>query len=121
MGMSIESFADGVLTARVSGQLAPSEWQAAQEAAVARMRGAAGKTRVLVVAERFAGWTRGAWDDSPLQPQFDQQVDRMAIVGEAQWQDLVLMFVGKGLRRMQIEYFPTADEATAREWLASKE
>jgi hypothetical protein len=120
MGMSIESFEDGVLTAKVSGQLTPSEWQAAQAAAVARMRGSPGKVAVLVVAEQFAGWSRGRWDDSPFQPRFNEQVDRMAIVGEPQWADLALMFAGKGLRRMEIEYFPTDDAAKARDWLGAK-
>lgn len=120
MGMSIDSFDDGVLTAKVSGQLTPSEWRAAQEVAVARMRGSPGQVAVLVVAEQFAGWSKGNWDESALQPQFNAQVDRMAIVGDPQWADLALMFAGKGLRQMQIEYFPTADAAKAREWLASK-
>src|SRR3954468_16434760 len=114
MGMCIESFVDCVLTAKVSGQLTPSEWQAAQAEAVARMRRSPGKASVLVVAEQFAGWSRGTWDDSPFQPRFNEQVDAMAIVGEPQWADLALMFVGKGLRQMRIEYFPTSDVARAR-------
>lgn len=121
MGISVESFSDGLLTVNVWGQLTPSEWQAAQEAAVARMRGSAGHVSVLVLAERFAGWVRAeGWDDSPVRPQFDAQVDRMAIVGEPHWADLALMFTGKGLRRIQIEYFPTAEADKARQWLASQ-
>jgi hypothetical protein len=43
----------------------------------------------------------------------------MAIVGDPHWKDLALMFAGKGLRSMEIEYFPTADADKARAWLAS--
>ena len=48
------------------------------------------------------------------------RVDRLAIVGDPKWEALALMFVGKGVRRMAIEYFAIHDLGKAREWLTSK-
>jgi hypothetical protein len=120
MGMAIESFSDGLMTVKVSGQLTAAQWQAGQAAAVARMSEWPAKVSVLVTAEDFRGWDRDTWDESPYQSQFNARVDRLAIVGQPEWEALTLMFVGKGLRRMEIEYFATADVGTAREWLKSK-
>ena len=43
---------------------------------------------------------------------------RIAIVGDAQWKDLTLLFTGKGIRRVLIEYFLPADLPKARAWLS---
>ena len=120
MGLSIESFSDGVMTVRVSGQLTTAQWQAGQAAAVARMSEWPGKVSVLVAADAFGGWDRDNWDESPYQSQFNAQVDRLAIVGQPEWEALTLMFVGKGLRRMEIEYFPSDAVDRAREWVKAK-
>jgi hypothetical protein len=42
----------------------------------------------------------------------------MAIVGDKKWEDLVLIFASKGLRRFPIEYFEPAESPRARAWLA---
>jgi len=41
----------------------------------------------------------------------------MAIVGAARWEDLALIFVGKGLRKFPIEYFESGALDRARAWL----
>ena len=43
----------------------------------------------------------------------------MAVVAEENWEDLILMFTGKGLRPFPIERFFPVDEAKARTWLAT--
>ncbi|MCK5307531.1 MAG: STAS/SEC14 domain-containing protein, partial [Zetaproteobacteria bacterium] len=40
-----------------------------------------------------------------------------AIVGDAEWRDLVYAFTGKGLREVPIEYFEANQEEAARQWL----
>jgi len=121
MAMSVAfNPADRILTVRVSDRLTGEQWQAAQRAAADRLKEWSADIRVLVIVEAdFAGWDRraGAWDESPFQSRFDRQTARMAIVGQKKWEDLVLMFVGKGLRRVEIEYFQPADVAGARQWL----
>ncbi len=119
MGMSVEEGSGKLVTVRVSGELTSAQWHAAQEAAVKRIRQSADAIRIFVIVENFVGWHRGDWNDSSFQSQFDRQIERMAIVGEKKWEDLVLMFVGKGLRRPQIEYFQPAQVEEARRWLTS--
>ena len=122
MPASIEptAAADGILAVRVSGQLTSRQWHGAQEAALAAMsamRQPPEKVPVLVIAEEFLGWERGDWPDSPFQSEFDRRVSRLAIVGEAQWEDLALLFAGKGLRRIPIAYFLPSGMGVARRWL----
>jgi hypothetical protein len=119
MGMSIDSLSDGILTVHVSGKLTPAEWQAGLAAAVDRIGGSPDKVSVLVMTDQFAGWTRGDWDVSPSQPEFDRHVRRLAIVGAQKWEDLALLFAGKGVRRISIEYFVPSEIEAARRWLSA--
>ena len=122
MPMTLEpvSADDGILTVKVTGQLTAAQWHAAQSAALDRTRPSPpGSVPVLVVAEDFLGWERGSWPDSPLQAEFDRHVRRLAIVAEPRWQDLALLFTGKGLRRIPIEFFVPSDVQAARRWLIS--
>jgi hypothetical protein len=121
MGISIEPVSDGMITVRVSGELTQSDWIAAQQAVLAELKRESGKASLLVLAESFTGWKRGEWSDSPFQAEFDRNVERMAIVGEQKWEDLTLLFVGKGLRRIPIEFFQTVDMQNALKWLRSSD
>lgn len=116
--MRIDRAADGIITVHVSGRLTFAEWRAAQESAAAWLSAPDAGARMLVIVEDFLGWDRdGAWEDTSFQSRFDKQIDRLAIVGEKKWEDLVLMFVGKGLRRIEIEYFLPTEIERARAWL----
>src|SRR6188768_2492477 len=119
MSVSISVDAKNLLSVRVSGELTSSQWRDAQRSAAEKLDETSGELLMLVILENFQGWQRGDWDDASPQSVLDRRIVRMAIVGEKKWEDQVLMFVGKGLRRMQIEYFlPEALDA-ARTWLAS--
>ncbi len=78
------------------------------------------KWRILVLTENFAGWERGgSWDDFSFQSGHDAHIERMAIVGERQWEELALLFTAKGLRTFSVQYFDPAQVATARAWLVA--
>jgi hypothetical protein len=118
MAMSIDRGADDVLTVKVSGRLTVAEWRAVQEAAAGWIGESDDSISMLVIVENFSGWDRSEqWNDMSFQSRFDRQIDRLAIIGEKKWEDLVLMFVGKGLRRIEIEYFPPAEIERAKAWL----
>jgi hypothetical protein len=51
--------------------------------------------------------------------ELDQYAKRIAIVGERRWKDLALVFAGKGVRRVDIEYFMPPELEKARAWLAA--
>ena len=76
------------------------------------------KARILVVAENFQGWEKGGeWADFSFQEKNDTKIECMAIVGDKRWKELVLAFVGQGLREFPIEYFEHGELAKARAWL----
>jgi hypothetical protein len=111
---------EGVLTIRISGKLRHSELATAQKNAAEILKKSGGSC-VLVLAEKFDGWDKGGdWGDLSGQEQLDTQIDRMAIVGEKRWEDVALLFTGKGVRHIEIEYFSPTDLPRARSWLQAR-
>ena len=106
-----------LLVIRVSGVLTMSEWLSAQQD-VAKLMPEQGTISLLIVTDDFDGWGPGDWQDTSFQRQHDRRISRMAIVSPRQWEDLALLFVGQGLRKFEIEYFPPSQIAQARQWLA---
>jgi len=118
MSAEIVNVSQNVLTLKVSGKLTQSELATAQHQA-ADILEKEGKKRMLVLVHDFQGWGKGDWGDLTGQAAIDPLIDRIAIVGEARWRDLALLFAGKGIRRVAIEYFPSAEVAQAQAWLAA--
>ena len=58
--------------------------------------------------------------DFSFQVAHDDDIERMAIVGDEQWRDLTLLFTSQGLRPFPIEYFAPGRLAEARAWLLEK-
>lgn len=44
-------------------------------------------------------------------------VDKMALVGDERWKEEALLFVGKGLRSTEVEFFPSSSLKKAEEWV----
>jgi len=108
-----------VLTIKISGKLRQQELAAAQKG-VAEILQKRGDSRLLVLAEEFEGWEKGGdWGDLSGQVQLDAKIERMAIVGQKRFEDLALLFTGKGIRHVAIEYFSPAELRKARGWLAN--
>ena len=86
---------------------------------VARVRESiriAGRVRLLVHIEQFAGWyPDNSLDNAALWLRDDEGVSRIAIVGQLDWKDAVLTLIAQPLRRIPIRYFET--EEAARRWL----
>jgi hypothetical protein len=118
MSTQILNNREGILTVKITGHLTQTELLTTQKEAAEILR-EHGESRVLFVAENFQGWERGAdWGDLSAQFELDQYAKRIAIVGEQRWKDLALLFAGKGVRRVAIEYFFPPDLDKARAWLA---
>jgi hypothetical protein len=118
MSAEIVNNPGNTLTFKVSGKLAQSELADVQKNAAEILR-KEGKKHVLVIVEDFQGWGRGDWGDLSGQVAMDQYIDRMAIVGDKKWEDLALLFAGKGIRHVAIEYFSSAELGKAQAWLAN--
>lgn len=121
MGIEIVDVSEDIMTLKVTGRLKKSELDRAQQAAIEIIQ-KHGKVQFLVIAEDFQGWdNKGDWDDLSFQMQYDEYIEKIAIVGEKKWADLALAFVGKGLRPVTIQYFIPADLAQARVWVSARQ
>lgn len=104
---------------RVSGKLGKAEFQQAQnegEATIQKL----GHVKMLIILKNFTGWERAeGWEDMSFADRNDPYIDKIAIVGDAEWRDLVYAFTARGLRPVAIEYFEADEEAVARQWLDS--
>jgi hypothetical protein len=117
MSCKIISVDGGLLTVRLSNILRLAEQQAVQKIAE-EMIGAAGKIRMLVIAENFEGWSReDDWNDMGFLMEYGDSVVKMAIVGEAHWKDDAYAFAGKGLRDTEIEFFAPSALHEAECWV----
>ena len=80
-----------------------------------------GHLKILVVTEGFDGWEKSqGWGDWSFADRNDSFIEKIAIVGDEKWRDLVFAFSGKGFRPFAIEYFDSGQEASARQWLGNK-
>ena len=117
MPAEIVEVVDGIVTLSISGKLTQAELGAAQQALSAIIR-QQGNVRILARAEQFAGWERDQWDDFSFQAEHDDDIEKIAIVGEEKWKQLTLVFTAQGLRKFPIRYFLATELEKARGWLA---
>ncbi len=109
---------DGIVQARLSGTMTPADQQAFEELAK-RLIDAGGKVRLLVTLEGFEGWEKGAdWgDDLEFQFEYGNEILRIAVVGDRLWKEQALVYLGKGFRDTEIEFFHLDALATAKAWV----
>ena len=109
---------DGIVHARLSGTMTLSDQQAL-EALAKRLIDAGGKVRLLVTLEAFEGWEKdsGWGDDLGFQLDYGNEIVRIAVVGEPRWKEQALMFLGKGFRDTEIEFFQPDSLAGAKDWI----
>jgi hypothetical protein len=114
----IHSSEGGVVHARISGVMTPDDQRALDD--IAKRRVDAGQTILLLVTlENFVGWKKDpAWaDDMDFQASHGNDIARIAIVGDRRWRDDALLYVGKGFRRTDVEFFTPESLDTAKAWL----
>jgi len=117
MSAEIISHFDGIVTIKITEKLTQAELTALQQEAFAII-GREGGIRVLIICEDFQGWDKaGDWDDVSFQVKSDPYINKMALVGAKKWEELALMFTGKGFREFPIEYFEPGEIDKARAWL----
>lgn len=118
MSAELVEVVDGIVTIEVRDKLTQADLLAAQKA-IAETIHQQGKIRVLVRAEEFAGWERGEeWNDFSFQAEHDEDIEKMAIVGDEKWKQLTFIFTAQGLRTFPIRYFATPELERARGWLS---
>lgn len=118
MGVDVIESSAGVVEVRVSGVLRHADFAESQRS-IAEIIERRDPVRLLIRAERFLGWAHdGDWGDVSFQERYDPRIDRIAIVGPERWEDLALLFTGRGLRPVAIEYFRPEQLDEARRWIA---
>lgn len=117
MPFTIIDAAGPIVSAKISGELSKSEVSQIQAAALEAIR-RCGTISALFILENFRGWKReGDWGDIRFMIEQDQNIAKIAVVGEEEWRDLAYAFLAKGFRQAAVEYFLPADLAKARAWL----
>jgi hypothetical protein len=75
------------------------------------------KIRLLVELIEFKGWTAGAlWEDTKFATRHFNDIDRLAVVGDARWQKGITVFI-KPFTGAEVRYFEMADIEKARDWI----
>ncbi|PCJ39228.1 MAG: hypothetical protein COA99_10575 [Moraxellaceae bacterium] len=117
MTIKLESTNEGLAVIRISEKLGKTEFdQTLLECE--KMIAEQGKIKILVLTENFSGWgSANNWEDMSFAERNDANVEKIAIVCEPRWEDLIDAFTVKDLRRVTFEYFLPAQEAKARQWL----
>jgi hypothetical protein len=78
------------------------------------------KLRVLFEMTDFQGWTAGAlWEDTKFEMHHLNDIDRLAVVGEQEWQQGMTAFY-QPFTKATIRYFDQADATQARNWLGEE-
>ena len=86
---------------------------------VERLVKAHGKIRMLVEMHDFHGWTAGAlWEDIKFDVKHFSDIERVAMVGESQWQHGMAVFC-KPFTAAEVRYFDRTEIEQARAWLMS--
>jgi hypothetical protein len=107
----------GRITFKVRGLLKKAELDQAQKIAIKDIQ-SGNKIRLLVLVENFLGWdNQDDWGDVSFQLQYDEQIERIAIVCDKQWQEMAEVFMGKGLRSVDIRHFTPSQAALAKAWI----
>ncbi len=117
--MSMEVHIEGqrLLVVRIHGVLRLRELEEIQRAA-AKLIGEVGKITPLILLDEFQGWEHGEeWGDVSFLIEYQDDIEKMAIVGQEKWREEVLLFAGVGIRRSPVRYFN--DSESARAWLAT--
>jgi SpoIIAA-like len=119
MAFTIIDASGPIISATISGELGKSEVTQMQAAAVDAMR-RFGKISALFILDNFRGWKREPdWGDVTFMTEHDNDIVKIAVVGDEEWRDLVYAFLAKGFRQAEVEYFLPGDLAKARAWLGT--
>ncbi len=78
-----------------------------------------GQVRMLVEMHNFHGWDAGAlWEDVKFDAKHFNHIDRLALVGESKWEELMSAFCAP-FTSAKIRYFAMEHLAEARAWIVA--
>jgi hypothetical protein len=78
-----------------------------------------GRFRVLIELEDFQGWSKeSGWEGSFFLTEQENEMSKIALVGDGKWKEEAFLFTGKPMRKTAIEFFPPSHLAEAKAWLS---
>jgi len=118
MAHEILKIKDGVIHVRISEIFHLTDQEVLQ-ALAKELIDKYGKARVLVIIDRFQGWGRGEnWDgDAGFLIEYGDEIEKIAFVGDESLKDQAFLFVGKGFRATEVEFFPLPSLKEAEQWV----
>jgi hypothetical protein len=120
MAILSQQITDRVHLITLSGVLTWAEFQAFLAEAETRDSFASGQVRILIWLDHFAGWEPGEqWSDVSFFFKHDQDIEKIAVVGEPRWRDEMVIFLFADDRQAEVQFFADADLEPARVWLMS--
>lgn len=112
----IESPQSSLIEVHLSGKLQKEDYEHFTPI-VEKKIAESGKLRLLVVLKDFHGWSVGAlWEDMKFDMKHFRDIERLAIVGESQWEAGMVGFC-KPFTSASIKYFDHSEEDQARTWI----
>ncbi len=121
MAHEVLEIRDEVIKLRLSGVMTRADMTSLQELAVQLIKQGK-RPRLLAILDNFQGWAKhDDWNEINFLTDHGDDVARMALVGDDTWKDDVFLFVGKGLRATEIEFFPPTALGEAEKWVAFRE
>ena len=110
---------DNILTFKVTGKLGKKDYDIFVPE-VQQFIKKHGKIYILFEMEDFKGWDIAAlWENTKFETKFFDDIDRVAVVGEKQWQDWMKKFTSPfGIAKTR--FFKPGETERARRWLAGE-
>jgi len=119
MACEIIKITDSVIHARIRDVMRIAD-QKVLESAAMELIGKGKKVRLIATMDNFRGWEKSeAWGDVGFMAKHGDDIVKMALVGDEQWKEETFLFVGKGLRSTEIEFFPSSSLKQAEEWVSA--
>ena len=117
MSARILSSESQIITMLIEGKLTAGEFASIQQS-LRSLLVKHGKSRILVLAEGFAGvQPSDDGSDTSFRVENGGLIERVAIIGEKKWEDLAAIFTCKSVRKSPVEFFQPAELRQARAWL----
>ena len=108
-----------IIAVHVSGKLVKADYER-WVPEFERLAGKHEKIRLLFDMVDFHGWDAGAaWEDFKLDVKHFDDFERIAMVGDEEWQQ-VMATIFKPFTKAMVRYFDRANAAEARNWLVIK-
>ncbi len=118
MSIRIEFEAENLIVLRSQGVLMRQEVDAIKRQMHGHMLCHGKQHMLFLIDSNFAGLEALAtWEDIEEDALIQQQIIRLAVVGDLRWRDRALLFFLTAVGRFQVEYFKPEHEPLARAWL----